>query len=85
MSYADFHPQTHQRAKKIATVILVIGGLLAAGMVWVYLEGRARINECENALERYAVEDGPQPSILTEDWCFDHLIEQGRRLNEGRR
>ena len=65
--------------KRVLGVIAVVAVLAIVGVLWLRGAADERLDECEHALDEWVSgpEDAPQPSILTEDWCFDHLTSEG--------
>jgi hypothetical protein len=62
----------------------VLGALAICAAVAFMLYGcvvdatNERLQDCEESFERWVTgpDNLPQPDILTEDWCFDHLTER---------
>ncbi|MGH9032873.1 MAG: hypothetical protein ACRDZV_12165 [Acidimicrobiia bacterium] len=65
---------------------IVVGGAFAILMLgWFALDlascvsfsTESRLDDCEQAFDDYMTNDATTtPSILSEDWCFDHLTGQ---------
>jgi len=62
--------------KGVLSLLGVVAILAALGYGCMWANAQQRLDECEEALEGYVVEGGVPPALLTEDWCFDHLLDE---------
>lgn len=61
----------------LATIVGIVAVVVMLGL-WMRSCVDDRMTECEKAFNDYmaAPAGAPQPSILSEKWCFEHLTDE---------
>lgn len=64
-------------SKRVLGALAVVVLVLVGGYLWVRGSAEERLDECEAAfLDWVSAPNGtPQPPVMNEDWCAEHLMD----------